>query len=137
MIDIIGTIRHIYRRANNTFSLVNADLTLQETGGTITIIGAGEYDVYRVDIPMGVFEPCWVVVDLTHMAAGDTIILREYYRMVTGLGLLLHDRVTYVGVQDIPLVRISLGSNRRGVLVTIEQTLGVLNHFDWFVTYKE
>jgi hypothetical protein len=119
------------------FNLVNAILTLTETGGTVTTSGPGtQDDIYRVETPMGVFKPICVKIDTTNMAAADNITIRVYERIVAGGHLHLSDEVPFAAVQAIPIKTISLDPNRFGVQVTIEETAGAHRSYDWSVCYE-
>jgi hypothetical protein len=117
------------------FDIVNASLVTTETGGTITTDGT-EQDVYINNAPAGVFEPLKVQIDCTLMQAGDTIVLREKYRITPGGAFVKKDEVTLVGVQDPELKNIELEPNRFGVEVTIQRTAGGDRDYPWAVFYR-
>ena len=135
MIDIIGTLRHIYRRANQIFDFAVATLRLQETGGTITTTGA-EQDVYRNETPLGEFFPRKVVIDFTNQTAAETVVVRTYYRIASGGGLLKKDEETFAATQDPVIRNIELEPNRFGVQVTIERIGGAAQAYPWEVHYE-
>jgi len=117
------------------FNLVNAILTLYETGGTVTTDGT-EQDLYHVETPMGIFKPICVKLDTTNMAAADSIVVRVYERIVAGGALVLSDEVVFAGVQAIPMKSIDLDPNRFGINVTIEETAGAHQSYDWSAAYE-
>ena len=137
---IVNLLRYIIASGiglQSIFNLVNAILTLMETGGTVTTTGPGtEDDIYRVETPMGVFRPIVVKVDTTNMAAADGITVRVYERIVAGGGLILADTVAFAGVQAVPLKTIDLDPNRFGVRVTIEGTAGANQSYIWSAAYE-
>jgi len=135
VIDLIGTIRHIYQRVNQIFALVNAILTLQETGGTITTDGA-QQDIYRVETPMGVFAPMKVLIDFSNQTVAETVVIRTYYRINAGGGLVQKDELTYIGVVNPPLVNIELEPNRFGIRVSMQRTVGGAFAYDWEAIFK-
>ena len=119
-----------------TFALVNAMLTLTETGGTVTLTAPGTEDnVYINDAPAGEFYPRKVVVDLSDLAAAEVATIRTYYRIKSGgVARLKGAPVIFAGVQAEPLKNIELEPNRFGIVVTIEGTTGVV--VDWEVHYE-
>ena len=110
-------------------------LILTETGDTLTTDGT-EQDIYINDAPSGIYAPRNLFIDFTAHTAGETVVVREYYRIKTGGNYIKVDQVTYVGVQDPLLIHIDLKDNRFGVKVTIEKTGGANRAYDWEVTYK-
>jgi hypothetical protein len=121
---------------NAVFDLVNAILTLTETGGTVTTDGT-EQNVYINNAPAGVFDPKIVQIDFTNQTAGETVVIREYYRIKSGGGMVKMDEVTFAGVQDPLLKNVTLEENRFGVQVTIQRTAVVVDRaYDWEAVYK-
>ena len=117
------------------FDLVNAELILQETGGTLTADGT-EQTVYINDDPQGVHRPVVVKIDLDNMAGGDTTNIRVYYRLLDGGGLQSQDYNQYVGADGAlangrKLIAVELLPNRFGARVTLEQTGGVNRDYVW------
>lgn len=135
MIDPIGTLRHIYSRANQIFEMVVAILTLQETGGSITTDGA-EQDLYRNETPLGVFQPLKLQIDMTAQTAAETVVVRVYYRIWGGGGMVKKDEVTYAGAQDPDLKNVELEPNRHGVRVSLQRTAGGAQPYPWAVFYR-
>lgn len=119
------------------FDLVNAIFTLKETGGIINTAGAGLYDVYRNETPMGVFKPKRVLIDTTLNGAGETIVVSVSYRIISGGAYVLKDTVSFAGVQALPLKNIELEPNRFGVLVTLQRTAGVARDYPYEVFYED
>lgn len=118
-----------------TFDQVNAILTLEETGGTVTADGS-EQTLFIEDVPLGCHAPRRLVVDLDNMAGGDTTVLRVYYRILAGGGLQLETYASYTGADgglanSMKLVSHALHENRFGIQVTLEQTAGVNRDYDW------
>ena len=139
MIDLIGTIRQIFRRANQIFDLSNAELVLTETGGTLTADGTVQ-DVIIMDPPMGSFKATKLKVDMSNMTWGDTVELRWYERISDGGTWILKDRMEFSGPQDVipdsPEKNIELEPNRFGIWITLEQTAGTYRAFPWEWLYE-
>ena len=125
-------------RVEDANDLLEAELTLQETGGTLTSTAA-EQTLYINDAPVGCFEPRVLFCDLDNMAAGgDQVTFRTYYRIADGGAPLLQDVQIYTGVDggllnSITLVVIDLYPNRFGVRVSLQRTGGADYDFPWEV----
>lgn len=137
MIDIVGRVRWVRDRVNALFGLAAATLQLQETGGTITTTGA-EQDVYRVETPLGVFEPNVVQIDCTANTAAETIRVRVYYRISSAVGaaLIKKDEMVFAGAQDPALKNIELEPNRFGVQVTLQRLAGAALNYPWCALFR-
>lgn len=95
-----------------------------------------EYDIYRVEDPMGVFKPLKVMVDFTNQTAAETVVVRIYYR-ITGGGLLtLKDEQTFAGAQTEDIKNIELEPNRHGVQVTITRIAGAAQDYEWMAAFE-
>ncbi len=108
---------------------------LAETGGTLTTDG-NEQTIYRNNSPAGVFEPKCVKIETANQTATETIVIREYYRLSSGGGLILHDEETYEGAIDMEEITVRLDPNRFGAEVTIEKTAGTNRDYLWEVIYE-
>ena len=120
------------------YDLVNSILTLSETGGTHTATGAEDI-LYIENSPLGVMKPRHMYVNLDNMQAGDTTIIREYYRIKSGGNLELLDYNSYANADGgLPnnrvLILVELSDTRFGFKVTLEQTAGVMRDYDWELT---
>lgn len=139
MIDIIGTLRQIFRRANQIFDLSNSILVLTETGGTLTADGMVQ-DVIIMDPPMGSFNATKLKVDMSNMTWGDSVILNWYERLSSGGAWVRKDRMQFDGPQDVmpdsPEKNIELEPNRFGVWITLQQTAGTNRVFSWEWLYE-
>jgi hypothetical protein len=129
--------------ADQIHELVAAEFTLQETGGTITADGT-EQTLYINDNPLGCFAPRTLFVDLDNMLAGDTTVIRVYYRLRAGGGLQLWDYHIYTGVDgglasNRKLISADLLPTRFGVQITLEQTAtgNGYSNYDWEVFTEE
>jgi hypothetical protein len=123
--------------ADELYDLVNAELTLQETGGSVTTDGT-EQTLYINNAPLGIFRPVVLYVDLDAMLLGDTTVFRVYYRIAAGGGLQLIDYSSYAGADgglanSLKLIAIDLGPVRYGVMVTIQRTVAGDRAYPWEV----
>lgn len=119
----------------NILGAVNTILTLTETGGTVTTDGT-EQNVYINNAPAGVYDPKIIQIDFTNQTAGETVVIREYYRIKSGGGLIKKDERQFAGVQDPLLKNVVLEPNRFGVQVTIEKTVGANRAYDYEAVYN-
>ena len=122
---------------DDIYGLVNATLTLQETGGELETDGTEQY-LYVVSDPIGVFRPVCVFVDLGNMVGGDTVVFRTYYRIDPTGAMRLTEYATYTGIDgglanSVQLIVIDLYPNRFGAQVTIERTAGTDKDYVWSV----
>ena len=131
----IGSVISSSTTIDNIFSIVNALLTLTETGGTITTDGLLQ-SLYINNAPAGIFQPRKLLLDFTNHAIGDTMIIRTYYRLNAAGGLIKQDEETIVGVQDPSIITIDLEDNRFGYEVTIHKTVGANLAYDYELIYK-
>lgn len=127
--------------ADQIHELVTAELTLQETGGTVTADGS-EQTLYINNNPLGCFQAATLFVDLDNMLQGDTTVVRIYYRLNAGGSLKLLDYSIYIGVDgglpnDRKLIVGELYPNRFGIQVTLEQTAGTNRSYIWEVFTEE
>lgn len=130
MIDIVGRVRWIRDKVNQLFALVNAIFTLTETGGNITTDG-NEQDVYRIETPLGNFEPRVVQIDFTNNTAADSIRIRVYYRINPTGNLIKKDEFLVTGAQDPALINVELEPNRYGIRVSMQRLAGGALSYDW------
>lgn len=134
----VNTKGRLKKARNNTdymFDMLNAEETHQETGGTFTADGT-EQNIIINNAPLGVFKPRFVYLNLDNMAAGDTIEVKEYYRIASAGNLELIDVNTYTGADGgllggRKLIRLTLSDNRYGMKVTLQQTAGVNRDYTW------
>lgn len=131
-----GTCRDLAIPLAAVKATTDALLVLTETGGTIATDGA-EQDVYINDAPSGVYEPLKVQIDFTNQTAAETVVIRTYYRIISGGDMILKDTLTLAGAQDPELINIELEPNRFGVQVTMQRTVGIAKNYDWGVHYYD
>jgi len=116
-------------------ALVEAEAILEETGGSLTTDGT-EQTVYVNNAPAGVYCPKELNINFTNQTAGETVVLRTYYRNVSGGAWVEDDELEFAGVPDELLVWIDLHRTRFGIKVTIEKTGGANRAYVWEVFYK-
>jgi len=116
-------------------AIIEAMGILEETGGTLTTDG-NEQIVYVNETPAGVFVPKCVKINVTNHTAGETIVIREYYRTETGGAWLEEDELEFAGAIAQDDITIDLDPNRFGVKVTLELTGGANRDYPWEVFYE-
>lgn len=117
-------------------SVTDAIPTLTEDGGTVTTDGL-EQDVYINNAPAGIYKPNVVKIDLSNNGAGETVVIRTYFRNVVGGALVLEDTVTVIGVPATPMLNVPLDPTRFGTRVSIHRTAGVARDYVWEAIYEE
>ncbi len=127
----------VWNLLGDLFDLLDAQLTLMESGGTVTADGT-EQTLYIENAPVGCFEPRTFVVDLDNMDAGDTTIVRVYYRIIAGGGLQQEVYTSFAGADGglangSKLFSFSLHPNRFGMSISLRQTAGVNRTYNWSV----
>ena len=63
-------------------------------------------------------------IDLTPMASGDTIVIRQYIKIASGGDYIKYAEETYSGAQTLPLLYVVSKSGRYGIKITAQQTAG-------------
>jgi hypothetical protein len=63
-------------------------------------------------------------IDLSQMASGDTIVVRQYMKIASAGSYVQYAEETYSGEQSIPLLYVTSKSGRYGIKVTAQQTAG-------------
>jgi hypothetical protein len=102
-------------------------VTLEEHSvGTLTADGT-EQTVTELTV-LGTLEGH---IDLSNMASGDTVRIREYIRMKTGGAYQLYDSVDYSGALAQPALHMVKLPARYGVRITLQQTAGVNRDYDY------
>ncbi|GAH41323.1 unnamed protein product [marine sediment metagenome] len=117
------------------FDLVNATLTLRETGEVLLADGT-EQNTYVSNTPLGVHKPIVEFISLDEMIGGDTTVIRVYYRLAQGGGWLLTDYQSYTGINgglanSVTVIAVDLLPNRFGIRVTLTQTAGGMRQYLW------
>lgn len=63
-------------------------------------------------------------IDLSPMASGDTIVIRQYMKIASGGTYIKYAEESYSGAQSIPLLYVTTKVGRYGIKVTAQQTAG-------------
>jgi len=63
-------------------------------------------------------------IDLSPMASGDTIVIRQYMKIASAGNYVKYAEETYSGAQSIPLLYIVTKPGRYGIKITAQQTTG-------------
>ena len=63
-------------------------------------------------------------IDLSPMASGDTIVIRQYMKIAATGDYVKYAEETYSGAQSLPLLYIVSKSGRYGIKITAQQTAG-------------
>jgi len=116
--------------------VTDSEAILTEVGGQITTDGT-EQTIYTEEAPAGIFRPVCAKVDFTNHTAGETVILRLYYRIAPGGAFVRQDATTFAGVPVDLLIHTDFEPNRYGIRFTIEKTAGANRAYDWEVFYEE
>lgn len=76
-------------------------------------------------------------LDLSNMQSGDTLVIRQYMKVVDGGSYKKYAEESYSSVQTIPVIYLTPKESDIGMKITIQQTAGVLRSFDYnFVREK-
>ncbi len=134
---VIEDLEALQEDVNAIRAVTDAEPVLEETGGTLTTDGT-EQTIYTNNAPASIFKPVSVAIDFTAQTITETVVVRVYYRIVGGAGLILQDQVTFAAAQDPDLKIIDLQDlpSRYGVQVTIEKTVGTNRAYPWTASYE-
>ena len=117
--------------------VMDSEAILTEIAGQITTDGT-EQVVYTAEAPAGIFEPKTFKIDMANQTAAETVVIKVYYRIAVGGGMILQSSTPFAGAQDPDLKLIDLEPNRYGIRITIQHTVGETNRaYDWEVFYEE
>jgi len=118
--------------------VTDSEPILSEFNNEFTTDGT-EQTVVTQEAPAGILEPMTFFLDMTNHTAGETIVVREYYRISDGGGMLLADVNTYAGVlpNSRELLIVNLEPNRFGFRITVEKTAGANRDYDYELFCKE
>jgi len=70
-------------------------------------------------------------VDLSNMASGDTIVIRQYMKITSGGAYVKYAEETYSGAQSLPLLHIITKPARYGLKITLQQTGGTNRQYPY------
>ncbi len=146
---LLAVIQAMTADTNADLDLVAADVTdiMAVTDGLPTLTSAvgttttttidTEYNLYINNVPLGVYKPILVTVNMLYQQATETVIIRKYRRDTDGGVWSLYDETLPItGVQSPVLLGISLEPNRFGVRATIERTAGTARAYPWAAFYE-
>ena len=103
--------------------------------GSLLMTGAEQNLVEKTDDKAGLLEG---MINLTPMAAGDTVVVREYMQVLATGAYAKYAEETYSGAQTIPLLQVMTRISTHDIKVTIQQTLGTNRTFEYsFVRRRE
>jgi len=109
---------------------ITSALEFTESGGTLISDGT-EQTVTMVDSPVRLIVPVTFLLSAVNNAAGDTIIVRLYYRIKSGGEYIAESALTISGAQSPALKTFGLLPNLYGFKVTVERTAGESRAYDW------
>ena len=133
--DLHMDLAQVHTHVHTIEAVTSALAVLTETGGTLTTDGNIQ-DIYINNAPAGVYRPVCVKIDFTAHTGTETVVLKIYYRIRAGGGLILQNEVTYAGAVSPELININLEPNRYGIEITIQKTAGTNRAYDWEVLYE-
>jgi hypothetical protein len=71
-------------------------------------------------------------IDLSNMASGDTVVIREYMRLKPDGEFKIYDFDSYNGPQtEKPIIYIKPKESDYGIRITLQQTTGTFKSFDY------
>jgi hypothetical protein len=70
-------------------------------------------------------------IDLSNMASGDTVVVREYMKIASAGSYVKYAEETYSGAQSIPLLHILTKPARYALKVTLQQTAGTNRNYPY------
>jgi len=70
-------------------------------------------------------------IDLSNLASGDTVVVREYMKVKSNGSYVKYAEETYSGSQPLPLLHIITKPARYGLKITLQQTSGTYRSFDY------
>jgi len=131
-----GGLRTGSKGLEQIYDLVDQIFTMKRIGDTLTTDGT-EQNLWIVDSPDFPFRPTKLTIDLTNMVAGDSIQIKEYYRLKSGGSYIRKMTYSYIDNEDPPLKVIELEPNTYGVKITITRVLGTDRAYDYEVYFEE
>jgi hypothetical protein len=70
-------------------------------------------------------------IDLTPMASGDTVVIRQYMKIAAAGAYVKYAEETYSGAQSLPLLFVTTKVGSYGIKVTAQQTAGTNRTFSF------
>jgi hypothetical protein len=105
---------------------------LEEATGTLSATGS-EDTIKEITNTVNKLH-CFV--DLTNMASGDTITVRQYMKIKSAGSYILYAEESYSDAQTLPMLYIVTKPAKYGIKITLEQTAGTNRDYDW-QTFQE
>jgi len=103
--------------------------------GSLLMDGLEQTLVEKTDDKAGLVEG---MINLTPMAAGDTVVVREYMQVLSAGAYAKYAEETYADAQAISLLQLLTRISTHDIKVTIQQTAGTYRTFEYsFVRRKE
>ena len=96
--------------------------------GSLLMTGVEQTLVEKTDDKAGLLEG---MINLTPMASGDTVIIREYMQTISTGTYVKYAEETYIDAQAIPLLQLMTRISTHDVKVTIQQTVGINRTFEY------
>jgi len=134
--ELMVTVDTIEEDVNAIRAQTDSVAILSELSNEITTDGT-EQTLWTEESPAGVFRPICLKLDFTNQTAGETVVIREYYRINPTGAMIMQSTTAFAGVQSPLLKKVDLDPNRFGVRVTIEKTAGANRDYDYEVFYEE
>lgn len=99
--------------------------------GTGTLSATGSEDTIREITGGSTDVKLHAYIDLTNMAPGDSITVREYMTIKAAGSPIKYAQEVYTDAQALPMLHIITKPARYGIKVTLEQTAGTNRDYDW------
>jgi hypothetical protein len=100
---------------------------LEEAFGTLTADGS-EQTVKEIITTVNKLH---AFIDLTNLAGGDTIVVRQFMKIKTAGTYIKYAEETYSGAQSLPMLYIQTKPAKYGIKITLQQTGGTNRTYDW------
>lgn len=99
-----------------------------EIEGTLTATGLEQDLVSTTDNKLHVIDGH---IDLTPLQAGDTVVVKQYFKVKSGGQFIEYAEETYNDVQTQPDLHISTNYGKYGIRITLTQTGGTNRSYDY------
>ena len=111
-------------------TLIDSSLDLTSDRGTLLADGT-EQVVFEFVAPTTEWVPDNINIDLSNMAAGDTVTVKTYIKFKSGGSYVEMDAEVYSNAQTIPGIVATGFPNRYGYKITLQQSAPTYRNFDW------
>lgn len=99
----------------------------EEGNGTLTPTDGTENTVREVTTKGKVHA----YIDLTNMAAGDTVTIKEYIKIKSAGSYIVYASEEFSGAQSKPMLHVVMKPSKHGAKITLTQSAGTYRSFDW------